>query len=109
MKYNIIIKNKNKKNKIIKWSKYKPIKYNCTYVIDFEDNEKTKVFFRPTRLGIFEGIKYSKINEYNNGEEAISFFKSLINNDSMLNIIYIKQTSIDWNRLNNELTEMRYW
>lgn len=108
MKYRIIVKNKNK-SKLIKWIKYKPIKFGYTYFIDFEDNEKTKVLFRPTQLGEFEGIKCSKINKYINGEEAISFFKSLVNTDIMLNIMYIKQRSVDWNRLNNELTENEYW
>jgi hypothetical protein len=108
MKYGIIVKNK-KKLTTIKWAKYKPIKYNCTYFIDFEDNEKSKVSFRPTELGFFDGIKYSKMNEYISSEESISFFKSLVKSDDMLKLMLIKQTSINWERLFNELKENQYW
>jgi len=108
MKYGIIIKSK-KKSTIIKWGKYKPIKYNCTYFIDFEDNEKSKVSFRPTELGVFDGIKYSKMNRFLSSEESISFFKSLVKEDDMLKLMRIKQMSIDWNRLYNELTRNGYW
>ena len=108
MKYEIIVKGK-KKSTIIKWGKYKPIKYNCTYFIDFEDNEKSEVSFRPTELGIFEGIRYSKMDNCLSKEYSISFFKSLVKSDDMLKIMLIKQTSINWDRLFNELTKNEYW